>query len=282
MIIHFAKVPMDFDLLLPGDIHKGTTLMNKSGVDNLLERLKKKNTYMIFMGDAVDAISVTDKRYESDLSDGSTPIEQADWIVEKFLPFRGKILAWLSGNHERSVKSVGDIVKSNICDKLKVPYGTFSCRIEFENNNGVRLFSGMFHHGDGQINSSHPDPMVRQAMMTYKLKCKLEPFGGDCMLNAMGHTHKLLIYKPIKELFLKMDLDGKLVSKYTQPYKQINGYIDPCQRWYVNTGSFQKLYSKTSVGSGYAERAMYAPVELGYPIVHVRNGFIQDIVKEFV
>jgi hypothetical protein len=280
MIVITKEVPKDFDLLLPGDIHKGTTLMSVSGVDNLMHRLRSKYTYMIFMGDAIDAITGSDRRFDMELSDGTTPVEQADWIYNKFLSHKKKIITWLSGNHESTVKGVGNLVRSVICDKLKVQYGTFSCRVEFTNTNGTRLFSGMFHHGSGQINSTHPDPMVRKAIMTYKLKQKLEPFGGDCALNAMGHTHKLLIYKPVEELYIRT-VDGKIVSDYTKPtYGE--GFVDSVHRWYVNTGSFQKLYSKGKPGSGYAEVNMYSPVELGYPIVKVRNGQIVDIIKEYV
>ena len=286
MIVINREIPMNCDLLLPGDIHKGTTLMSRSGVESLLYKLSKKNTYMIFMGDAIDAITGSDRRFDMELSDGTTPIEQADWIVNKFLPYKNKIITWLAGNHESTVRGVGNLVISIICDKLKVQYGTFSCRVEFKRlDHGNNIFSGMFHHGSGQVSSSHPDPMVRQAIMTYKLKQKLEPFGGNCVLNAMGHTHKLLIYKPVEELYIKTR-DGILVSDYTKPsdlvYFGNGGHIDSIHRWYVNTGSFQKLYSKNDLASGYAEANMYPPVELGYPIVKIRDGKIIDIVKEFV
>jgi len=281
MVLLTKEMPKkDFDLVLCGDTHQGTRMRSVSGVETLIKRIERKNTFFVFMGDATEAITSTDKRYDPDTVDGSTPMEQASAIVSQFKHIAKKGIAWLVGNHEATIKGAGNIARDKICQELQIPYGTFSCRIAFTNT-GRNLFNGFFHHGAGQVSSTHPDPMVKQAIMTYKLKSKLESFGGDCLLNAMGHTHKLLIYRPVDELYMR-SITTSISADYTSSGLNGNGYIPPHLRWYVNTGGFLKLYSHQNAVSGYAERMMLQPVELGFSVVHVRNGTIEDIEKVLV
>lgn len=283
MILLNKEMPSDtFDLILAGDTHYGTKMRSKSGVQTLLANLKRPRTYCVFMGDAIESITGSDRRYDPDVSDGSTPLQQAEEVVTAFAPVAHRVVAWLSGNHESTIKGVGNVVRETICANLKIPYGTFSCRVSFTYG-GATMFRGLFHHGSGSITSSHPDPMVREAVQTYKLKQKLEPFGGDCIINAMGHTHKLLVYKPIDELYMR-ERSGQLEANYTSgiiPIMHEFGYIEPSQRWYVNTGGFLKLYSKDPM-SGYAETAMYKPIEIGYALVKVKGGKIVGVEKVYV
>ena len=125
--------------------------------------------------------------------------------------------------------------------------------------------------------------MVKLAIQTYKLKQKLESFGGDCLLNAMGHTHRLLVYEPVDEMFLR-DRAGQREARYTSSIGTIMhdiGYIPPTQRWYANTGGFLKLYSREAM-SGYAEIGMYPPIEVGFIKVRVRNGKLLSVEKIYV
>jgi hypothetical protein len=99
----------------------------------------------------------------------------------------------------------------------------------------------------------------------------------------MGHTHKLLVYKPEDTMFMR-DRNGTLEASYTDTVRPIMahvGYIDPCHRWYCNTGGFLKLYSKEAM-SGYAEIGMYPPIEVGYINVKVRDGKIISAEKCYV
>lgn len=107
------------------------------------------------------------------------------------------------------------------------------------------------------------------------LKRHLKHKFGDCLLMSMGHTHKLLICSPNPELYLTDD-GSQITQKYTRSDKA-DGYIHPDHRWYINTGSFLKLYGDGV--SGYAERAGYDPVELGFIVVMVRDRKIVDVRK---
>jgi hypothetical protein len=283
MIVLSKEMPKDtFNLILAGDTHYGTKMRSRSGTNALISDVARPNNYLVFMGDAIESITGSDRRYDPDVSDGSTPLQQAEEVARDFHPVRKKVVTWLAGNHETTIKGVGNVVRESICKDLQIPYGTYSCRVSFTHK-GRLLFKGLFHHGNGSIGSTHPDPMVRMAIQTYKLKQKLEPFGGDCLLNAMGHTHKLLVYEPADAMFMR-DASGKLEARYTKSIRMVMhdlGYVEPCHRWYANTGGFLKLYSKEAM-SGYAEISMYPPIEVGYIKVRVVNGTIMGVEKVYV
>ena len=136
----------------------------------------------------------------------------------------------------------------------------------------------LLHHGFGSINSSADDPVRREANMLLSLKRKFRDKAGDCLINASGHTHKLLIKPPITRLYINYE-KGKAKQHYTSA-EQTQSYIPEDLRWYVNTGCFYKLYHEGV--SGYAERAGYNPLELGFAIVRVENGIVKDIEKHII
>ena len=107
---------------------------------------------------------------------------------------------------------------------------------------------------------------------------------------AKGHTHKLIVSKPAKELYLTDDGE-RITQRYTYDDLQRESYIDPNLRWYVNTGSFLKLYHEPIEQedehgnkerlpiSGYAEQGEYDPVELGFAVIEVRDRQVTDVKK---
>ena len=113
--------------------------------------------------------------------------------------------------------------------------------------------------------------------------CIIKNKFGDTLLNSMGHTHKLIICPPIggvEEKVIPFLKGGKtkIETKYTRVEK-VDGYIHPDFKWYVNTGSFLKLYDAKYEVSGYAERANYDPVELGFAVALIRDGKLKRINK---
>ena len=107
----------------------------------------------------------------------------------------------------------------------------------------------------------------------------------------MGHTHKIIISPPSEVLYLTDDDKG---IKQHHGVPKNNGYIHPDYRWYVNTGGFLKLYGEivvedddvpmeeSKLGSGYAERAMYAPLQLGFCVGLIRDNKLVDVIPEYV
>jgi hypothetical protein len=111
--------------------------------------------------------------------------------------------------------------------------------------------------------------------MRIALKNHLSDKVSDAMVMSMGHTHKLLVRKPISRLYMVME-DGRIRQKYTSAKKD-DGYIHPDYRWYVNTGSFYKLFGQGF--SGYAERKGYSPIELGFAVLEIRGGKPHDVKR---
>ena len=140
------------------------------------------------------------------------------------------------------------------------------------------MYKSFLTHGAKSLNSSADDPVRREANMQLSLKRQLKPLAGDCIISACGHNHKLVIKRPISELYLTDD-SKNIHQKYTKA-NQTAEYIPPDLRWYVSAGCFYKLYEMGV--SGYAERAGYPPNELGYAVVKVVDGVIKDIEKRVI
>ena len=140
----------------------------------------------------------------------------------------------------------------------------------------LKHFAG---HGWGSIRSTADDPIRVEANQQLMLKRKLKDQAGDTALMSMGHTHKLIIAKPKKTLFLT-DNAGKIHQHYTSNIST-GDYIHPDHRWYVNTGSFMKLYGEMGT-SGYAERRGYSPIVLGFAIAVIRDRKLLNVHEKML
>jgi hypothetical protein len=165
-----------------------------------------------------------------------------------------------------------------ICRDLSVAYGTYTSIISYRNKRGELLFKVYAAHGRGSIKSAADDPIRVEANLNLSLKRKLKNKAADCSVSAMGHTHLLLVSKPKKTLYMTSE-DGAIMQNYMEG-EQAARYIHPDHRYYLNTGTFRRT-SMRGV-SDYAEKAMYDPVVLGFPVLLVREGKIVDVVKEYV
>ena len=273
-------LPGDHDLILASDFHEGTILQEVRGLFEMREKVQReKNTFLAFGGDAVEAIMVDDKRYSRDTEDTQTPtpLKQYRRMKDFFKPIANKTLFILLGNHDWMLATkYGNYLKDELCKDLKIPYGTYTAKCTMYDSKRRKQY-GLFNtHGAKSIFSTADDPIRREANMLLQLKRRLSMKAGDCEVMAMGHTHRLLVSPPMSSLYLYDD-GSRVRSAYTGMRTGRGQWIHPDHRWYVNTGSFLKLYG---IGvSGYGERAGYDPVELGYPILECRDGKIANIRK---
>ena len=180
----------------------------------------------------------------------------------------------LDGNHSWKLWTHGNYAQM-IAKDLGVPYGTWTVRMTVSNMKDKLMYRSYHTHGSRAINSYADDISRRVDNMNLILKRHLQDQSGDTVLLTKAHTHKLLISRPTKRLYI-IDDGTETKQAYTKADHTAE-WIHPDHRWYVNTGSFLKLFGKGI--SGYAERAEYKPIELGYAIVEVRDGEIQDIKK---
>jgi len=284
------SVPANFNLFFFGDVHIGTLLHHSEGFAKFVDMLNSpygdvKHNVAIGMGDYIEAIDHSDKRFDVhsvDL-DKIRPDQQIDHFIEKIKSSSKKIVTLLQGNHEAKLVKFYDYA-AGAARKLNVPYGTYSSICTFHRNgcNGGKneqyLFKVFVTHGSGTIRTVADDPERQEANLNLSLKRKLKRKSGECAIQCMGHTHKLLICRPKTSLYLTSD--GKeLKQNYTRS-DQAAQFIHPDHRWYVNSGSFMRLYLKGV--SGYAERFGYDPMEMGFVVAKIRDCKIQDIDRVYV
>lgn len=275
-----VNLPTNHNIFFFGDLHLGTTLCHREGIQQLVSAVQSSyrsctNNYAICMGDMIEAIMVDDKRYDMVTTSEPFPLQQVKDAVQMLSPISGRLLTILKGNHEHKLWKFGDLAKE-IADQLKVNYGTYSCKLTITDKDGNYLYKIFATHGRKSITSTADDPKRRYTNMELILKRHLRFKAGDCVIEAKGHTHKLLVCEPENELYLTDD--GAAVKQKYIKSSQNASYIHPDHRYYINTGSFLKLYGKDGI-SGYAEMSEFDPLELGYCISVVRDGIIQGIDK---
>jgi len=275
------QMPTSFNLFLFGDAHVGTILFAEDlfvkfveTVQQEYDGIKPNHNYLVDHGDAIEAITLDDKRYDAKLVQDprGTPFQQAQDYIEMLRPVRKQIVVRLKGNHELHLDRFGDLARF-ISEELGVPHGTYTARITYTDHRDNLIFKHFCTHGRKSITSTADDPKRRRTNMELILKRHLKHKAGDCLLQSKGHTHRLLVCAPNTELYLS-DNGAEIEQRYTHSHRAA-GYLHPDHRWYVNTGSFYKLYADGE--SGYAECAEYDPLELGYVVVKVRDRQIEEV-----
>jgi len=290
------EMPENWNYFLFGDSHVGARLRHDKGFVKMVNMMNSEYAglpagcnYGIDHGDLIEAICVDDPRFSMFDTKESCILSQMEMAKKELWPIKEKLVCMLDGNHPKKLHKFGPITHY-VCRQLGVSFGTMAAKIKFTCN-GRLQFKHFAIHGAGSIGSVADDPERRKLNWRLSLKRKLRDKAGDCLLQSMGHTHKIIISPPTMALYLNDD--GKKISQnYTVP--QNNTYIHPDYRWYVNTGGFLKIYGDTVIedddvpleqsklGSGYAESFMYDPLQLGFVVVLIRNSQIETIVEEFL
>jgi len=261
----------DHNIFFFGDAHHDSPMSSDGGWDTLCDILHKeydgcKNNYGAEGGDDIEAIKPDDKRYSEELKTTPLPLVQMRNATERRQPIKKLLLYKLQGNHEEYLWAYGDIM-ADMCKTLDVPYGTWSTKLTVADKRGSLMYKVFDTHGRKQITSTADDPKRRKVNMQLILKRHLKFKAGDCAVMIKHHTHKLLVCKPESELYL-VDDGTKIKQAYTR-WGENENYIHPDARWYGNAGSFLKLYEDGI--TGYAERAEYDPVELGFLVLKIRD-----------
>jgi predicted phosphodiesterase len=277
------NLPDSHDIVLFGDTHEGSAFKHKEEVAKLVDYVATtKNTYAVHMGDLVEGIVIDDKRYDAESvdSDSPQPLLQYQNAIKEIAPIKNKLLTILEGNHDRTVgRRMGNFVEGLVCKELGVPFGTVGCKLTIKNKDSKQMYK-MFlaHKMRNTLNSNAKDPIQKEANIKAAMKDQLRGKCNDAIIMGFGHTHKLLVQPPSN--MVEMYDDGVSIK---QEYKRDPGNarrIDPDLRWYVNTGSFVKLYELGI--SGYAEIGGLEVVELGYVVVEVRDRKVVNCRKVVV
>jgi len=264
-----AKMPDNFTVYDLSDLHLGSPNCAEETLEETIDKIaSEKNAYIIFKGDAIEAILPNDKRYlhSAVKPELQSPKSQADRVIQIFQRVRDRILAWGIGNHELKLWNTMDFGKY-IADSLGTSYGAYNFKLHYLDKNGELMFKTYHTHGMGSVHSNAKDEIQYEANRKAALKHKLVKSGhADCIYMSRGHDHQLIVVEPTVsgKLFLTDDGVG-IHQKYHTASPQNAEYIPPDSRWYATTGSFRKLYSKPGLGTiDYGEVVGYAPSEIGY------------------
>jgi hypothetical protein len=270
-------LPDDYEIVKASDLHIGSALHHDHGLRQMIDYVaSKKNRFLTLDGDLIEAICVDDKRFQMDtLDEGhSTPIKQCHAVIKVLEPVRDRILCIADGNHEFALQRFGNLVRDLICSALDVPYGTYTYKLTIRDKKGKEQWKMFSTHGARAITSNADDPIREESNMMLAVKRHLKKKAGDCIVMSMGHSHKLIVCPPKNIMYL--DDDGVNINEKYRMYRG-HGYIDEDFRWYINTGSFYKLFG---IGiSGYAERKGYDPNQLGYAVIEVNDRAVTNIRK---
>jgi hypothetical protein len=151
-----------FHLYPLGDIHLGSIHCSEDSIEaKIQEILNERNSLVLGMGDYCDCILKNDPRFDIE---GLAPWVERGNIVEaqrkrvnllfKELAKKGKILGFLTGNHEETIHlHYQDDITWNICQDLGIPYCGYHCFIvlNFTWRKSSNVFQVIIHawHGAG-------------------------------------------------------------------------------------------------------------------------------------
>jgi len=261
--------------VLPVEVHYSKRAIGngfcRSMFLNLISRLKKeKDTYVIFVGDIIDAhrpsmrerlshIYAEPERqsaaHEAD-DDHRQALEQG--IIKDLQPVAHKILGAVDGDHYVLYQN-NRTSTQHILDTLKIPQAYLGRRmgwvsLNFKKSGGSSIcqFKIFVRHGKGSTTTIGADmnQLVRQSA------------GFIADLYVAGHTHKKHVHS---QPFLDFDKNGKITER---------------QIGWARAGSLLKGFLEGQ--TTYAEEAEYAPLHVGYPDVYIYLGARNDnlVVKE--
>lgn len=294
MILLTVTMPENFNLFLFSDDHEGSAMRHDEGWNKMLNHINSSidglpilSNAAVDHGDFIEGLTVDHPYYDPSTfkyPDKPLPFYQAARGVANRIPISQQLKVMLRGNHDGRFKRIGDL--AHMCvnslrhrEDSPVQYGTWSCKVSWLDTRGEIMFKSFHAHGIGArtLRSTADDPKRRVANEQLMLKRRFKAKHADTIINAMGDTHRLIVAKPESELFLYDD--GEHITQGYTHWEHGSKYIHPDARFYINTGSFLKMYSDKPGIVSYAEERGYDPIELGYVLVKVRERKIHSAEK---
>jgi len=237
--IHYKQLNEDLEkcYILPiSDIHYGTPYCDINKLERYLDwALKREDVWFLLNGDLIDCATISSvgdvygQKYN--------PQEQLDFILQFLAPFKDRIIAMTTGNHEHRVyRDTGIDISKIISDTLEIPYEpegiVLKIHIGKDRNRKSRQVPYLIYMTHGWSNAR-----------TSGAKLNTLESLSNIVVNAdiyiSSHTHKLMTTPDL--IYYIDDKNNKVIEK---------------KRYYVNSGSYQ-------VYGGYAQFKGYRPVKLG-------------------
>lgn len=287
-LIRHKHVPKTCRIYCTSDQHIGARAWHKEAHEEFVQTVKDDALgFWIHNGDALEGKPTKSKHFDPNtLRPGLITVEaQAEEAVRLHRPIADKCLSWGAGNHDIYLAPDFDINRY-MAEQLGVPKGGYQTWIDL---GFLRIFA---YHGRRNMPRGAKDRIQRDANQRAWLKRTLEDLAGNCHVMLHGHVHTLHVQPPIDHLALLARGNSVRARHFTQPTQTVatrdpatgkvdsREYIPTDSRWYAVTGTFRR-----SGGFGYtdyAEIGGYAPGNIGYQIIHVEDGVVQDITPVVV
>ena len=278
------KMPRDYKLVVNADNHLGSPYVNPHKIEQMVDYVASTpNCWFTNIGDNCECIAPHDtKRFKFNKCEYQTPKEQADAFVKLLMPIKKKIIAIGEGNHEDKMFNAFPM-NEYISEQLGAKIGGYDYILVMFDSNEKLMHKLLFHHGRSCGTSRSVDDIRRKANIEVSVKMFLNGLGyNDVIACYMGHIHRFVIVEPSLENTLRMVVNTK-TGQIDEVYNSIEDQNVDCihadARWYCCTGSMMKTYAPSgSKGrTSYAERAGYAPAEIGFLVQTVENGRVVNI-----
>jgi len=248
-----------------GDIHVGNVCFDREYFEDMVEWIsKQKNTYVIGMGDYVDAVTHMDvTRYDIDNLDPefNTPEKQhrymSTWLGK--LAKNGQLLFLLEGNHEYEIRHR---YNHEHCKRWSVEFnvpfpgvqGMMRFRIQEPYNtkvNKTHVYDIFAHHGHGGVG--------RTGNAVNKIQNFAQNYAAD--IYCMGHTH---------DKFANIEARVKIKDR---PNKDGRAELTQKKIAFINTGTFMDTF-KMGTPSTFAERKGFQVKMKGVVTIQLKDGDI--------
>lgn len=250
-VIDVADLDEPVRLHATGDWHLGERGCVEARLRRDVEAIAADDhAVVLLMGDLGGFIAPDDaKRWDpSSVAEGLTIEDLCDWggalvrrVVDAARPLAGRVVGVLEGNHEMAFRQrQRQPVTRMIAAELGAPALGYSClfTLRFRAGRERRDLSVMATHGSGA--AATPGGKLNRLIRTMH--------SVDADLVLMGHVHDCQSYGRAR-----LYQDGAGIGEREQLG--------------VVTGTYLATYWQGH--SGYGERAGYAPVRLGHPVIEI-------------
>jgi len=225
------------------DVHIGHIGHDHKYFTNVIKWIKNTNTYVVLLGDHIDAISQQDRRFENPTIDprfrehlDNLHYEQTRFFIDAMKPIEDRIIAILPGNHEIAVRNrfSYDATKV-ISDELGVPILTDPGYVilKFHRSKTSTLQKNILcSHGGfmgGRKRGSKVNAMEDLAA------------SFDADIYIAGHTH------------------DKFVTQRNIIRPNSRGVLSYDKKLFVNGGSMLHTYTLNTSDDGWATRKLFSP-----------------------
>ncbi len=249
-----------YKLVLAGDFHFGSTQCDVALIRKFVSKYAgMENVKVVLMGDEIDAVCRSDKRFDPQNVEGKYRGLRnfidviADDFIEILGPLKGQIIAGVDGNHGHSYLKHAD----------SDPLHRVSRELGYERLGYAGWVSLIFRWHKTKGATGARTRTVNYFVSHGKPSCAQTPGGSLNTLSnsaqwfisdvaAHGHTHRLSAGN--SRIMLAPDPRHATYRKTKQHL--------------IQTGSFLKSYSMDE-HSPYSERALYAPIDLGWACTQV-------------